>query len=119
MVNAFILLVPAAISALGGGFLSDKLEGKSPMVKSYIVIFSNILSAPFAYLAFMNTDNFWFSTSMISLHWLISEAWYAPNMTMLQNTTSSQNQGSIVSIYCLMTTIVGVIGTGALGNFQL
>ena len=119
LVNAFICLVPASLSALAGGYLSDKLQKQSPMIKPQIVMLSNLLSVPFAYLAFTCTDNFWFSTYMIMAHWLLSEAWYAPNMTMLQNTTSSQNLGSVISIYCLLTTLTGVVGTSFLGQIQL
>lgn len=54
---------------------------------------------------------------MVNVQWLISEAWFAPALVMLQNTTSPQNQGSIVSIYYLLTTLVGIIGTGILGQW--
>lgn len=60
--NAFTYLVPTTIGALAGGYLSDKLETKSYMSKSYIIIGSLLISSPFAYLAFMNMDDFWFST---------------------------------------------------------
>ena len=83
MTNAFTYLVPTTIGALAGGYLSDKLESKSYMNKSYIIIVSLLISSPFAYLAFMNMDDFWFSTEMINVQWLFSEAWFAPCLVML------------------------------------
>ena len=83
MSNAFTYLVPTTIGALAGGYLSDKLEAKSYMSKAWIIIASLLISTPFAYLAFMNMDDFWFSTQMVNVQWLFSEAWFAPCLVML------------------------------------
>ena len=67
LTNAFTYLVPTTIGALAGGYLSDKLESKSYMSKAWIIIGSLLLSTPFAYLAFMNMNDFWYSTQMVNL----------------------------------------------------
>lgn len=105
------------MGALLGGILSDKLESKSYMSKAWLVIGSNLFSSPFAFLAFMNQDSFWYSMGMVNFQWFLSEAWFAPTLVMLQNTTSQRNQGSVVSIYYLLTTLTGIIGTSVLGQW--
>lgn len=86
--SAFTYLVPTTIGAIIGGVISDKLEDRSYMSKAWIVIISNFISSPFAFQAFMSQDNFWYSVGAVNFQWFLSEAWFAPTLVMLQNTTS-------------------------------
>ena len=44
--------------------------------------------------------------------------WFAPVLTMLQNSSSPKNQGFIISIYYLLTTAAGMVSTGIEGNLN-
>lgn len=55
---------------------------------------------------------------MMCGHYSISEAWISPSITMLQNTTSTKNQGFAVSIYNLALAVSALSGTIVLGKVQ-
>ena len=54
----------------------------------------------------------------INLFSFTSMVWFAPVLTMLQNSSSSKNQGFIISIYYLLTTAAGMVSTGIVGNLN-
>jgi hypothetical protein len=49
---------------------------------------------------------------------MFDNMWVSPGIVMLQNTTSEKNQGSIVSIFFLATTMAGIFSTAFLGYIQ-
>ena len=81
--NAFIYVVIATSSALIGGLLSDKYEEKSYRIKSYLCMASGLLACPALVACCTFQDNFWFSLEMSALHYVFSELFIAPGVTML------------------------------------
>ena len=59
-----------------------KLEKKSYMAKTAIILFGNIFSIPLVILA-MTTSNFYLALGLMSLKILISGAYLSPSLTMM------------------------------------
>jgi MFS family permease len=86
MINALALAVFGFSSSLLGGVLGDKLEKKTLMIKSLIIMFGNTFATPLLAAAVF-TSNFWLAIVCASLMILVSGAYYGPAVTMMQNTT--------------------------------
>lgn len=114
LLNAVLASVLCFSSALIGGYLSDKYQTDDPLTKSRICILSSLGAAPFITLSFLINDNFWASILMLAANYLIAEAWSAPTITMLLDTTSQKNQGFTVNAYLLFGTMAGVFSTSIL-----
>ena len=82
MINAFSLTVFGISSSIVGGIISDKLEKKSYMSKTGIILFGNLFAIPLVALA-MSTSNFYLSIALMSLKILISGAYLSPSLTMM------------------------------------
>ena len=117
--NAFYYLVPTTIGAVVGGYLSDKYEKKNYWSKAIICGTFNFIAAPFCAKALLDGENtFWMTVFYVSMQWFFDSMWISPSIVMLQNTTSTKNQGSAVSIFYLATTMAGIVSTGFLGYVQ-
>jgi nitrate/nitrite transporter NarK len=81
--NAAIYVLFATSSALIGGKLSDKLEPYDLRSKSYLCMACCGLSAPLLLGSLLNQDDFWFSLGLLGAHYVISEIWISPSITML------------------------------------
>ena len=81
--NAFMYVFIASFGALAGGYLSDKYEDEQARIKSWIAAGSSAISLPFIVTCLTVQDNFWFSYGMMCCHYLISESWLSPSITML------------------------------------
>jgi len=82
MINAFSLTLFGLSSSIIGGIISDKLEKKSYMAKTGLILFGNLLSIPLVILA-MLTSNFYLAISLMSVKILISGAYLSPSLTMM------------------------------------
>lgn len=98
MINAAALTCFGFSSALIGGMLSDKYEKKSYMSKSYIIMMGHFLAVPLVALASF-TNSFWVAISCFAASIFFSGSYYAPAITMMQNSTDSSNSGFVVSAY--------------------
>lgn len=116
--NAFMYVFIASFGALLGGYLSDKFEDVESRTKSWIAAGSTLISLPFIFLCLTQQDDFWFSYAMMCFHYSVSEAWFSPSLTMMQNTTSVKNQGFAVSVFSLGISLGALLGTSSLGYAQ-
>ena len=85
LINGLALGIFGFSSSIIGGIISDVWEKKTYMIKSLIVIFGNLLSVPLLTIAVLS-NNFWLSVFSASLMPLVSGAYFAPPITMMQNT---------------------------------
>ena len=92
-------------SVMVGGIISDKYESKTYMTKSLICVIGGLLALPMIATAVLYQSNFWFSLLLASLSIFVSGSYFAPAITMMQNTCSSSNSGNVVSAYSFVTTI--------------
>ena len=113
--NALIEIFLANISALMGGLLSDKFEKETYYSKPAIVIGSAVISGPIMCLGLLEPDNFAFSMWMVGLHFVFSQAFESPGITMLQNSTESQKQGFANAINQTVLTLGGLLSTTLFG----
>lgn len=104
MLNALALTVFGFSSSLIGGILGDKLENKTMMIKSLIIIIGNTLSTPLLAAAVF-TSNFWVAMISCSLMILVSGAYYGPAVTMMQNTTRLDQSGLVISASTFYNTV--------------
>lgn len=81
--NAAIYVTLATSSAVVGGKLSDKLEPYDLRAKSYLCMACCTLSAPLILACLLKQDDFWFSLGMLGAHYVVSEIWISPSITML------------------------------------
>tara|TARA_B110000305_G_C19174238_1_gene508835 strand:+ start:262 stop:588 length:327 start_codon:yes stop_codon:yes gene_type:complete len=85
LINGLALGIFGFSSSIIGGIISDVWEKKTYMIKSLIVIAGNLLSTPLLAIAVFS-NNFWLSVFSASLMPLVSGAYFAPPVTMMQNT---------------------------------
>lgn len=86
MINAAALAIFGFSSSLLGGIIGDKLESKTYMMKSLVIMFGNTMATPLLATAVF-TSNFWLAMVCAALMILVSGAYYGPAVTMMQNTT--------------------------------
>lgn len=109
VINAASLAIGGLISSLAGGIIADRFESKSLMTKSYVCIVSSLMAFPLTALSCLGFGNFWFAITAISLKTLLSASFTSPAMTMMQNTTRTKDQGSIISAHMFYQTIAATI----------
>lgn len=114
-INAFIDIVLANGSALLGGYLSDKLEKDTYWIKPGLTMGASLISGPLICAGLLKQDDFYFSISLLALHFLFSQSFEAPALTMFQNTSPLKIQGFTISIWNLVATFGGIIFTTILG----
>ena len=114
--NAACYLLAGAVGAIYAGRLSDKLEDDYPLSKSWIAAGSTAIALPFMTLCLTYQDNFWVSFALMWGHYCFSEWWISPATVMLQNTTSTKNQGFAVGIYNLGLSASALVGSVGLGK---
>ena len=99
VINALSLAIGGLFASLAGGIISDRFESKNLMTKSYVCIFSSLAAFPLTALSCLGFGGFWFAIAAISLKTLMSASFTSPAMTMMQNTTRSKDQGSVISAH--------------------
>ena len=82
MINAFSLTLFGLSSSIIGGIISDKLEKKSYMAKTALILFGNLFSIPLVILA-MSTNNFYLAISLMAVKILITGTYLSPSLTMM------------------------------------
>lgn len=60
---------------------------------------SGLFACPALVACTLYQNDFWFSLEMSALHYVFSELFIAPSITMIQNTTSVKNQGFAAGVY--------------------
>jgi MFS family permease len=106
VLNAASLAICGFISSLSGGLISDYFEKKNKRAKSIVCMVSSFMAFPLTAACCLNQGSFWFSIIAITLKTLLSGGFSSPAITMMQNTTSSKDQGNIISSHMFYTTIV-------------
>lgn len=77
------------LSALTGGYVSDKYENQGYlMTKPYVCIMSGFTGSIFFALVTLVQSDFWFSLYMLALEYFFAENWIAPAITMIMNTVA-------------------------------
>lgn len=102
--NAIALTTCGFSSSILGGIISDKYEKKNYMTKSWLIMAGNILSIPLVAFGCM-TSNFYLAMLAFTLKIFVSGSYYAPAITMMQNSTRPSNSGLVVSAYTFAATI--------------
>lgn len=102
--NAIALTTCGFSSSILGGIISDKFEKKNYMTKSWIIMAGNILSIPLVAFGCW-TSNFYLAMLAFTLKIFVSGSYYAPAITMMQNSTRPSNSGLVVSAYTFAATI--------------
>lgn len=108
LLNAIALTTCGFSSSLLGGIISDKYEKKNYMTKAWIVMVGNVLSIPLVAFACF-TSNFYLAMLAFTLKIFISGSYYAPAITMMQNSTRPSNSGLVVSAYTFFAYIAQTI----------
>lgn len=116
--NAAVYVFVASLSSLAGGFLADKLTDSNKLNKSYICAGSTALALPLISFALLKQDDFLLAYTALAVHYVFSEAWVSPSLSMLQNTSSKETQGFVASIYNLALSLAALSGTTVLGKAQ-
>jgi MFS family permease len=106
--NAIALICCGISSSLLGGIISDKYEKKSYMTKANIIMAGNVLSIPLVALAVW-TQSFYVAMAAFAMKIFVSGSYYAPAITMMQNSTRPSNSGLVVSVYTFFAYIAQTI----------
>jgi len=102
LLNAIALTFLGFSSALLGGMVCDKYEKKIPMIKAKVLIGGNILAIPLIALSCWTT-NFYVAMAAFAAMIFACGSYYAPAVTMMQNSVPPEDAGIIVSTLHLFT----------------
>ena len=97
------------MASLAGGIISDHFEGKNLMSKAYICMFSSFIAFPLLALCCLSQSSFYFSMAAITMKTFFSASFTSPAITMMQNSTLSKDQGSVISSHVFWTSIAATI----------
>ena len=106
--NAIALITCGFSSSILGGIVSDKFEKSNYMTKSWIIMAGNVLSIPLVAFGCL-TSNFYLAMLAFTAKIFVSGSYYAPAITMMQNSTRPSNAGLVVSAYTFAATIAQTI----------
>ena len=87
------------ISSLLGGIICDRFGKGNPRMKAQVCMAGNILCLPLLIGSVLITNNFYLSMALTAGRYLIGEHYRSPALTMVQNTTPPDKQGSMVGAY--------------------
>jgi MFS family permease len=116
VINAAALTLFGFSSALIGGMLSDKFEKKSYMTKSAIIMAGHFLAVPLTAIACFS-NNFWLAIACFAAKIFVSGSYYAPAITMMQNSTDPSNSGFVVSAYTFYAYLAQTLAPLIFGYF--
>jgi MFS family permease len=116
LINAAALTICGFSSSLIGGILSDKYEKNSYMTKSRIIMTGHFLAVPLTAIACF-TSNFYLAIACFAAKIFVSGSYYAPAITMMQNSTDSSNSGFVVSAYTFYAYLAQTIAPLIFGYF--
>lgn len=102
LLNAIALTFLGFSSSLLGGMICDKYEKKFPMIKSRVLMGGNILAIPLIAFACW-TSNFYLAMASFAAMIFACGSYYAPAVTMMQNSVSAEDSGIVVSTLSLFT----------------
>ena len=90
------------------------------MTHSLICMIGALIAIPLIALGTVFHQSFYLSVACASLSILFSGSYFSPAITMMQNTSTSENSGNVVSVYTFVTTIAQTLAPlifNALANF--
>lgn len=86
-----VTVVGGGLSAsMLGGYLSDALEERIPMIKGIIAGGGALAATPFMILTFIIQPNFWIGIISYFCAYFIGEMWYGPAHAQINNLFPSQ-----------------------------
>ena len=88
-----------------GGIIGDKYSKKHHRTRAMICMIGALLAIPLIGAGTILQTNFWFSISAASLSILFSGSYFSPAITMMQNSSTPENAGNVVSVYTFVTCI--------------
>jgi len=102
LLNAIALTCLGFSSSLLGGMICDKYEKKFPMIKSKILIYGNTIAIPLIAFACW-TSNFYLAMAAFAATIFATGSYFAPGVTMMQNSVPAEDSGIVVSTLSLFT----------------
>jgi hypothetical protein len=75
------------------------------MTYALICMLGALLAIPLIMVGTIFNNSFWLSVTVASLSILFSGSYFSPAITMMQNSSDSENSGNVVSVYTFVTTI--------------
>lgn len=118
-INTVVLSFCGFTSNMIGGRISDVGERYTYMTKSYICVFSAIISVPCVILIAYPHHNFYASMTGVGFYIFINGSYNAAAQTMLQNSVANKDVGKILASYYLYNGVahtMSPIVMGWLGN---
>ena len=116
VINAAALTIFGFSSALIGGILSDRFGKKSYMTNSAIIMTGHFIAVPLTAIACF-TNNFWLAISCFAAKIFFSGSYFAPAITMMQNSSDPSDSGFVVSAYTFYAHIAQTIAPLIFGFF--
>jgi len=108
LLNAIALTVLGFSSALLGGMICDKYEERNPMIKAQVLMAGNLATIPLTAIACW-TQSFYVAMVAFAAIPFACGSQYAPAITMMQNSVSSENSGIVVSTVSLFTSFAAIL----------
>lgn len=104
LLSGINLLIFGLTSNLLSGQISQRYEKKYPRTNALICVAGTVLCLPFIF-ACCFSNSFWLSLIMMGLAIFLSGSYFAPAISMMQNSVSPQNSGYVVASYGLVSTL--------------
>lgn len=113
VVNAGLTASLSFVAGMVGGYVADNVRTHDPMTKGYLCAFASFASAPFLFVAYFISNNFWLSLIMVGGSYLVGEGWSSSCFAQLLDVTDQKTQGLTVNVFFLFCMIAAMISTAA------
>jgi predicted MFS family arabinose efflux permease len=128
--NAIVVGVGGLLSAVVGGYLSDRLAnppvpGDKPIARAWIPAVGSLLAAPAWYL-FVRASSPELSVAFLFAEYLFAECWFGPTLAALYAVVPKESRGTAQGVFSILTAagnigpiLVGALVGGSLAKFDI
>ena len=115
MFNGLINLFGGLFAGLSGGILCDWFASRNKMGPAIVCVSGCLLGLPLLCGAVLINDNFNFSMFLLGMKVFLSENWFSPSVTLIQNTTKADKFANMLTSGKFFGRMVSAVVTSIFG----
>lgn len=116
LITTIVFVVGGTFSPLFYAYLSDKLEPYNLKAKAYLASFQALFAASCYFALFYFFKSFTFAVTFVILEEFFAEGIVAPSLSMMTLTCPRGQDGNIMGLYMIITSIATLIPSYVLGT---
>lgn len=115
MFNGFINLFGGLFAGLSGGILCDWFASRNKMGPAIVCVGGCLIGLPLLCGAVLINDNFKLSMFLLGMKVFLSENWFSPSITLIQNSVRSDKFGNMLTSGKFFGRMVSAVVTSIFG----